>query len=250
MEEPKIVTLYMVKNQQKWIAKSIRSVYDITSEIIVLDGGSTDNTVEICESFEKVVEVKIEDEVTKPFDDTKNKNTLLEMAKRRNPDYIFYLDSDEIIQKNAKKIFFQDLKKYSDSSAFEFKILQMWDKPNMYRQDGPYGNYWSRKLLKMKDQPTDLSYQKTIFPHNMHCPMIPQNARGWYTPKRSNVQILHYGYYDPIVRQKKYEHYNRIDPKNVIFDQYKDLIELPSKFSGKYGLEFRYIPEGMYDKNI
>ena len=54
MELPNIVAMYRIKNEERWIKKSIESVLDICSEVIILDDGSTDNTVEICQSMDRV----------------------------------------------------------------------------------------------------------------------------------------------------------------------------------------------------
>ena len=40
--------VYWIKNESRFIEKSLKSVMDICSEIIVMDNNSTDDTVEIC----------------------------------------------------------------------------------------------------------------------------------------------------------------------------------------------------------
>ena len=244
MNDPKIVVMIAVKNGEPWISKTLKSASEVCKEIVVLDDGSTDNTLEICKSFNNVADIKIND-INMPFDEARNCNILVKMALKRNPDYILAIDHDEILQPDAKKILFKELLTHPDATVFEFQILNIWDKPNMYRVDGHYGNWWQKKLLKMENQPKNLFIKNTIYPQNLHCKHIPENARGWYKPVRSNVKILHYGYYDTSTREGKFRHYNEINPNS-----HKELLELPGLHSGNYGLEFRYLPKGMFDESI
>ena len=54
---PKIVGIYRVKNESRFIEQSLKSVMDICTEIIILDDNSSDDTVEICSSIDKVKEI-------------------------------------------------------------------------------------------------------------------------------------------------------------------------------------------------
>ena len=55
MDFPKIVTIYRIKNESRWIKQSLEAVSEISDEIIILDDGSTDSTVEICKSLSVVL---------------------------------------------------------------------------------------------------------------------------------------------------------------------------------------------------
>ena len=107
MKFPKIVTMYRVKNESRWIKKSIESVSKISDEIIILDDGSTDNTIEICESFNTVIEIHKQKNI--PYDETRDKNILLKKVLKRNPDFILSLDGDEILQSNTRDILFEEI---------------------------------------------------------------------------------------------------------------------------------------------
>ena len=49
MEYPKIVAMLGIKNEERWIAKTLESLEEICDSIVILDDGSEDNTVKICE---------------------------------------------------------------------------------------------------------------------------------------------------------------------------------------------------------
>lgn len=245
MYEPTIVAMLRLKNEERWIRKTLDVLSEICSGIVILDE-STDETPKICESFSKVVEIHRQ---SLPFDEVRDKNTLLKMARKHNSDYIFVIDGDEIILPNSKKILLEELTiLYPETDIFEFQSLFIWDKPNQYRYDGIYSNIWQRRLIRMKNQPKDLQYEGTPFPNNLHPSHIPQRSVGFNQPVRSRVKILHYGYYNEALRQRKYKFYISLDPNNTVFDAYKHTISGEGKLSGPNGMEFRTLPEGMYYK--
>ena len=244
----KIVTVVRAKNVGRWLGKLFESLDGLSSEIIVLDGNSSDNTIQICENCNKAVKIIRQGDIQ--FDETRDKNILYEEAKKRNPDFILTLDGDEIFAPKMQHILLDELKNNPQVNVFEFQSLFMWDKPNQYRSDGIFQTTWKKSLLRMKPQPTDLHFDGMSFPGNMHCPQIPQKSIGFDTPFQSKVIILHYGYYDENLRQTKFNLYTKMDPTNTSFDGYKHIISDDSVFSGPHGIEFNILPDGMYIPNI
>lgn len=249
LDFPKIVTMYRIKNEERWIKKSLDQTSQISNEIVVLDDGSTDNTLEICKNHPNVVDIHHQDNL--PFNDSRDKNVLLKMALKRNPDFILTLDGDEILQSNTKKILLEDIEViYPEAPMYEFQVLTIWDKLNQYRCDGIYSNIWAKKLIRLSKQPKNLHFEGTIYPGNGHCPHVPQNANGWLTSVSSKMKILHYGNYDNDLRQQKYKFYNTFAPDFNIFDNYLHIVTGKGKWSGPKGMEFKFLPESAYVKNI
>ena len=245
MKETTIIAMYRSKNSEKWIEQSLKSSLQICSHVVIVDA-STDNTVEICKKFGDKVEIFHDENLL--FDETRDKNILLEMALKKNPDFLLNLDTDEILMHNAKKILLDEINIFhSDADVFEFQFLEMWDKSNQYRYDGHISNIWKKKLIRMKNQPDNLHYDDMPYSGNMHCPGIPQNSFGLNNSVRSRVKILHYGYYDLASRQEKFERYTKMDPDNTSFDGYRHLVSSDSKFSGPEGMEFRLLHDSMVE---
>lgn len=86
MTSSNIVAMYRVKNEGRWIQKSLESISDLCSKIVILDDGSTDDTVEICKSFSNVVDIHHQENV--PLDEHRDRTNLLTMALKQNPDYL------------------------------------------------------------------------------------------------------------------------------------------------------------------
>ena len=74
MGNSKITGVYWIKNEARFIEKSLKSVMDICSEIIVMDNNSTDDTVEICSGIDKVTEIIKRKDL--PLDEVRDKNIL------------------------------------------------------------------------------------------------------------------------------------------------------------------------------
>lgn len=253
-KKPRIIAMMMLYNEQRWIQKLLDSIPDFCNGIVIYDNGSTDKTTEICKNHNKVVDFcRMEkNEYPNSANYVKINNILLNMARNQKPDYILNLCGDEIFQPNAKDILLEEINViYPSASVFEFEHLTIWDKPNQYRYDGVYSNTWYPTLLKMENQPEDLSFVDYVKNQGVsHVLKIPINSVGLGNSVRSRVKIFHYGYYDKELRMEKYNEYIRRDKDKEKWDNYIHLITGKGKFSGPHGMEFRTLPEGTYYKDI
>ncbi|MCR5833956.1 MAG: glycosyltransferase [Selenomonadaceae bacterium] len=86
-DQAKISACYMVKNAAKDLRRSLKSLAEYVDEIIVVDTGSTDNTVEIAESYgAKIFHEPWQDDFAAP------RNVAISAA---TGDWIVFLDADE-----------------------------------------------------------------------------------------------------------------------------------------------------------
>ena len=213
---------------------------DICSEIVVLDDNSTDKTVEICSSFDKVVDVQTQSNLV--LNEVRDRNLLLQMGLKRKPDFILSIDGDEIFMPNAAEILFEELEViYSSTNVFEFQFLTCWDTIEQIRFDGIFGNYWQKRLLRTKNQPSDLKFNDTSNPGNLHCGSIPKNADGFENSIKSNLKIFHMASIDETLRKQKYDYYTKIDANSNLNDGYKHMISGEGSFSGPNGIELKKI---------
>ncbi|MBR2179967.1 MAG: glycosyltransferase family 2 protein [Selenomonadaceae bacterium] len=83
----KISACYIVKNEEKTLPRSIDSLKSAVDEIVVIDTGSTDKTIEIAESYgAKVIKTAWNDDFSAP------RNLAIDNA---SGDWIIFLDADE-----------------------------------------------------------------------------------------------------------------------------------------------------------
>jgi glycosyltransferase involved in cell wall biosynthesis len=108
-KEPLVSVLMTAYNREKFIAESIESVLKSTYtnfELIVVDDGSTDNTLSIArkyESLDKRVKVYKNE---KNLGDYPNRNKAASYASGK---YIKYLDSDDLIYEHGLEVFVRSM---------------------------------------------------------------------------------------------------------------------------------------------
>lgn len=88
---------YVVRNEEKHIGRSIASILSLTDEIVVVDTGSVDSTVQVCGRFPSVT--------VRSYlwcdDFSKARNYAVRSCS--NP-WVLYLDADEILDENDKQV--------------------------------------------------------------------------------------------------------------------------------------------------
>ena len=244
----KIIVMYRVKNEERWIEQSIKSIYDFCDEIVVFDDNSTDNTKKICTGFDKVVDIHTKTDSS--FDEARDRNLLLNLALKRNPDLLLSLDGDEIFLPGSEKIIHEEVDVlYSDSKVFEFQLLTLWDSLDKIRFDGLTSSFWQKRMFRLKDQPSDLKINNSPYPGNFHCGSLPSNTIGMDYSLKSNAKIFHCASFDESLRKKKHEWYVSRDPDNPLTDNYQHMLGAQGRFSGS-SLKFKKIPSNLsYDLN-
>ncbi len=108
---PLVTIITVVKNSEKYLEESILSVLKQkykNVEFLIIDGGSTDKTIQIIKKYEKNIDYWISKKDSGIYDAF---NTGLKLA---NGNYIGFLNSDDIFTKNALIFLKKYLKKEYD----------------------------------------------------------------------------------------------------------------------------------------
>ncbi|VYT64442.1 glycosyltransferase [Clostridium tertium] len=94
MKKTTLSLCMIVKNEEKYIAKSIDSIKDIVDEIVIVDTGSTDSTLDIIKNYNvNLYNYKWENDFASA------RNYAVNKAKS---DWIIFLDADEILEQSSK----------------------------------------------------------------------------------------------------------------------------------------------------
>lgn len=112
--KPSVALCMIVKNKEENLYRCLNSVKDIFKEIVIVDTGSTDKTIEIARSFGAEVR---NFELVGDFLKARN-----ESIKDVKSDWIFYMDADEYMDSSGQT-FFDNLENFDKPIGFFVKII-------------------------------------------------------------------------------------------------------------------------------
>jgi glycosyltransferase involved in cell wall biosynthesis len=209
--------LLRVKNEARWIDRSIRSILPVCERVIVMDDHSTDGTPDICAAIPGVEVLR------SPFeglDETRDKNWLLVEATAIRPrpeadDWILMIDGDEMLAPASVPAVLAA--QQTPSRCFSLRILYLWDSESQVRMDGIYGRFARPSMFRPDGSPF-LARARGGF-HCGNAPMALQRVAQWL-----NAKLLHFGYLYREDRLRKFEWYNHQDPGNALEDGYRHVV--------------------------
>ena len=123
-------------NEEKNIQKCLDSVKDIAAEIIIVDGTSTDKTVEIAKKFNARIKITS----NKPVFHI-NKQMAINMA---NHDWILQLDADEVVSEDLRREIKEVLKNEQNDKNGYWIPRKNWFLSRFLLKGGQYPDYTLR----------------------------------------------------------------------------------------------------------
>lgn len=216
--------LMRVKNESRWIGASLESQLAFCERVLVLDDHSTDDTREIVRSFgDRTVCVESGFE---GVNEGRDKRFLLRHAIVANPEWVVWIDGDEVLESGAPAIFAEE-RMDPRMVAYFLPMLYFWDREDLVRVDGIYANIARASMFRVRGQRTEaLFIPKGAGSADLHNNgNVPMGLCGHTA--RSRIRIKHYGYLERAERERKYAFYNRVDPNNASEDGYRHIIEIP-----------------------
>ncbi|PIE24793.1 MAG: hypothetical protein CSA62_02895 [Planctomycetota bacterium] len=201
--DPRISLCMITKNEESFLEGCLRQVVEHVDEIVLVDTGSEDRTVEIAESFgAKVLHQKWEEDFSKP------RNLSLEHA---TGDWILVLDADEVLSaESACKI--RDLAKNKRAAGYHVLFRSA-------HEDGATGGL---TMVRMFRRLPNIEYRFVI--HEQVVMSLLEEAKDRNLAiLPSSLEVLHYGYTDEIMdkrdkRRRNVELFEKqlaIDPDDV-----------------------------------
>lgn len=115
----RISACLVVRNEEKFVRNCLESIKDIVDEIIVVDGDSTDKTVEICKEYTDKIYFRKPQGFVEP-----DRIFALEKA---TGDWILVIDADETLSKELRGNL-RYLTQQGDYSAYAFTRRHYYDK--------------------------------------------------------------------------------------------------------------------------
>ena len=201
----------IVKDEEKYLAKCLKSIKPVVDEMIIVDTGSTDRTKDIATVFG----AKVHDfEWTDDFSEARNFSLSKASGK-----WTFHLDADEVIS----PLDYDDFRKIirhstAKDAAFLVNTRNYTMNVNLVEwvaNDGKYteesGAGWtpSKKVRLFRNDP------RIRFAYPVHELVDPYLKKAGIAPKRCTVQVHHYGKMNEGKSLDKGETYYQIGRKKL-----------------------------------
>ncbi len=137
---PTISLCMIVKNEEMHIARCLDSVAELVEEIIVVDTGSTDRTVEIASGYtEKVYAYSWKDD----FADARNVS-----FSKASMDYCMWMDADDVLEESEREQFL----KLKQSLSPEIDIVMMKYHTSFDEAGKPSFSYFRERWIRNSPQ--------------------------------------------------------------------------------------------------
>ncbi|MDQ6422462.1 glycosyltransferase [Paenibacillus sp. LHD-117] len=171
----------VVRDEETFLSRCLSTIRDLADEVIIVDTGSTDGTLQIARSSgARVIETRWE------HDFSKARNLALEHA---TTEWVLVLDADEALVEGQGELL--ETLHHTDAEAFEVHI-ENWLGPESEDRVG----YRTVRLFR-----ADRGYR---FTGNIHEQIAP-SILGLHPPSKfcnSSIKLVHYGYLPEVMQRK------------------------------------------------
>ncbi len=181
---PKLSLCMIVKNEEDVLARCLKSVKSLVNEIIIVDTGSTDKTLDIAKDFGAII---LQYEWTDDFSAARNFS-----LNHVTGEWILVLDADEILMFDSNEQIARLLKD-DDAEGYFIRIVNLLGEP----PDFEISDGLAVRLFRNRQE-----YQFEGVIHEQIKNSISRK-RGDQTLKRIPLTIYHDGYLADCLKKKK-----------------------------------------------
>ena len=223
-KQNKITLSMIVKNEEgRYLKQVLNSLNGHIDEAVIIDDGSSDNTINICREILKDIPLHIiKNEKSMFANEVDLRKKQWSETIKTNPDWILNLDADEVLEDG----FWDKAQKLISKPNYDFycfRLYDMWSETH-YREDEYWNAHSIYRPFLMRYQP-DFNYKWNEMPQ--HCTRFPINTFSF--PRfNSEFRIKHLGWSTAKDRTEKYNRYEIMDPDAIygIKAQYDSIMDI------------------------
>lgn len=204
----KLTLTMIVRNESgRYLRKVIEEHRKYVDEVVIIDDGSTDDTVDICLNCFTGIPVHLVRNTQSKFANE------VELRKQQwhetigtNPEWILNLDADEMFENRFIKELPQLLNQMH-TDAYCFRLYDFWNEDH-YREDENWCAHKTYRPFLVRYRPNfEYTWKKTP----QHCGRFPSNI--FQLPNSlSDLRLKHFGWMRQEDRNRKYNRYMEFDP--------------------------------------
>jgi len=145
-------------------------------EIVVYDDGSTDDSVAVAQEYTKHIIASSDNDF---MAETEHRQMLVDYANALKADYIFWLDADEVLDRNGTK----GIRDLCHGPSYGFREVTLW-RSDLWKRTDYLGSGWFTRLWKNTGHlriPPARGLHKQLHPDGLE--VIP-----------SKFEVIHFGY--------------------------------------------------------
>ena len=194
------------------LLRVLKHMKKFCDEIVVCDCDSTDNGIEIAKEFTSHVLYEPNNFKKENF----VKQKMLDYTLTLNPDWIVWLDADEIFDRDGELGEIRNLCVYGEKNnidAFSFQEYNLWKSIKKFRADEFFLKGWFVRLWKNNGS---LKFKVNEGLHNKPHPIGINNIQ------KSKIRVIHYGFSSPDLIEKKYQFYKSHGQNGFYLDRFRD----------------------------
>ncbi len=208
----KLTAMMQVRNESnRYLREVLNDLSEYVDEIVILDDGSTDDTIAICASYAKVISLGRSDQSLYGINEMALKLRLFRRTIATKPDWILALDADEIFESRFKHEV-RALINQPTIDWYAFRFYHFWHSLTHYRVDKLWApvQYGPRLFRYLPREPYKWNDQA------LHGGSLPQNLVSDFPGTTSDIRIKHYGYAGSKEETlQKYQFYVERDPHSA-----------------------------------
>lgn len=227
----KLGALYRVKIKDEYIlskfVESLVKTATFADAIFILDDNSPIKLGPYMKEHYPDIWEKIThyEKFARSFDERRDRNQLLAWAEEAGMDWIFSIDSDEVLEDKVTRKLMQKLMHPVNPQVMGYYVhwYTFWGDEKQWRFDGVWGQMRGVRLCRLiPGNRIVLGSESSL--HNGNVPNFPlENIRD------AGIRVKHYGYVNEDYRIEKREWYERVDTdkrKELIgYDDYSHLVD-------------------------
>lgn len=222
-KKPTLGVCMIVKNEERLLEACLKSVADIVDEIVVVDTGSTDSTIDIAKKYSANI-------YSYPWDNSFSNARNFSISKSTCR-WILLLDADEQLF-NQDKDKLLDFITTTDKDGAHFKIYN-------FVGEGNGSNYTFHNALRLIKNSNQYKFYGDI--HEQYKRISGKTSREKFAVL--DIRINHYGYLDGVVKEKDKR-------KRNIPLLLKQLEKTPDDTFAKFNLGNEYLAQGEHEKAL